>query len=124
MEKFGEKLREYRKRAPFMSQEKLANKVEREKMTISLIEQGKNDPPIGELLENIISALELSEHEAKELRYLSALSRGRIPEDVQEYFYENPSIYDAIRIAKKNNYNNQDWQKVICFMEQGVSYEA
>jgi len=81
-------------------------------MTICQFEQGKNAPPQGELLENIVTALNLDSNEEDTLRFLAAENRCTIPGDIEEYFFKNPSIYKAIRRAKKAEKKDSDWDKV------------
>lgn len=110
---FGEYLRKLRKGRQ-LSQEKLASDVNRKKMTISDIEQGKNYPPQGELLEMIIYAMRLSVSEAQDLRFLAAKERNQIPSDVLDYFFSDPSICDALRIAKEKKLSGEDILSLIC----------
>lgn len=94
------------------TQEQLGEAVGKKKMTISLIENGKNDPPQGEFLEKIISALSLKSAEECKLRDLAAFARGNIPSDILEYFKDNENIRTAIRRAKLQGKKNADWQKI------------
>lgn len=94
------------------TQEQLGDAVGKKKMTISLIENGKNDPPQSDFLENIISALSLNSIEEYKLRDLAALHRGSIPSDIVEYFSENDNIRTAIRRAKSQGKTNDDWQSI------------
>ncbi len=110
---FGLYLRSLRtSRKHSITQEELACAIGRSKMTISQFEQGKNAPPQGELLDNIITALSLDAAEERKLRFLSAEHRRTIPGDIEEYFFKNPSICEAIRIAQKIQMKNSDWDKV------------
>mgnify|MGYP001517275776 CR=1 FL=1 len=110
---FGSYLRMLRlSRSPGITQEALAKAVGRSKMTISQFEQEKNAPPQGALLDSFVSALSLSDEEEGMFRFLAAESRCAMPEDVQDYFFENPSIYDAIRAAKKSNVNDTVWHDI------------
>lgn len=110
---FGSYLRSIRlSRKPSITQESLANAVGRSKMTISQFEQGKNAPPQGALLDSFICALSLSDEEEGMFRFLAAESRSTIPEDVQQYFFDNPAIYDAIRAAMKNQVEEAAWKDI------------
>lgn len=97
---------------PSVTQEELAAEIKRGKMTISLIEQGKNAPPQGELLEQIIVALSLNDEEACKMRLLSAAERLSIPNDIAEYFFSNSEIYHAILNAMKTGKTNSDWNQI------------
>ena len=110
---FGAYLRMLRlSRTPAITQEALAKAVGRSKMTISQFEQEKNAPPQGVLLDSFIIALSLTDEEEGMFRFLAAESRCTMPEDVQEYFFENPAIYDAIRAAKKSGIAEATWNEI------------
>lgn len=110
---FGDYLRFLRQtRSPIMTQEVLAKAIGRGKMTISQFEQGKNLPPQGELLAQIVSALKLSPEEETKLIFLSAKSRKGMPFDIEEYFFSNPAIYIAIRTDMKSN-QKLDWNAIL-----------
>lgn len=110
---FGVYLRELRNsRIPHMTQEELALAIGRKKMTICQFEQGKNSPPQGELLEKIIVSMDLTETEANKLRFLASESRRTVPNDIEQYFFDNPSICDVIRIAKEKSFNNDFWSSL------------
>lgn len=105
---FGSYLKSIRKLK--MTQEELSRRVGRKKMTISLIENGKNGPPGGELLQKIIEALEpLQDTQKYKLLDLSASQRNELPEDMAAYFYASEELRDAIRRAMKSKKANPDW---------------
>ena len=108
---FGDYLRKLRQTKQ-ITQEQLAATVQRHKMTISQLENGKNDPPQGDLLESIIQALVITSEEANELRDLSALARDSIPIDILDYFKSNAGIRAAIRRAKSKDISNNDWENI------------
>lgn len=111
---FGQYLRQLREsRNPTISQEKLGEIVGKKKMTISLIENGKNEPPKGELLTKIADALGLDENERPLFFDYAALPRGAVPNDILKYFNEHPELRNAIRRAQKKQLTDADWQKMI-----------
>jgi transcriptional regulator with XRE-family HTH domain len=96
-----------------ITQEQVANYINRKKMTISLIENGKNEPPSGDLLKNMIDSLSLEdETEKNNLYLLASKSRGSLPFDIEEYFYSNKEIYNAIKRGMKKNKKNIDWENI------------
>lgn len=113
---FGNYLRNLREsKEPRITQEQLGELLEtkKNKMTISLIESGKNAPPEGEFLNNIIKALALTESEEIKLRDLSAIARGTVPSDILEYFNNNEGLRNAIRRAQNKGLTNNQWNKMI-----------
>ena len=107
---FGAYLRSLRKnQTPPMTQEQLAKAINRSKMTVSQFEKGKNAPPQGELLEKIISALSLTPEQENKLRFLVSETRKTIPDDIESYFFENPSICKAIRAAQASSADYSFW---------------
>lgn len=110
---FGEYLRQLRKsQVPMMTQGNLGKKVGRTAMLINLIENGRNDPPQGELLNSIINAMELRDEEATKLLDLAALSRGTIPADILTYFRSHENLRKTIRSAIKHSVSDEDWLDV------------
>ena len=108
---FGEYLRELRENRG-LSQGQLGEKVKRKAMTISLIENGKNNPPNNELLDEIINALKLNEEESNMLRNLSAIERNEIPYDINIYIQNHMDVFNAVRRGMKQNKKSTDWKNV------------
>ena len=110
---FGMYMRSLRQsRSPAVTQEALANAVGRSKMTISQFEQGKNAPPQGELLDRIVTALQLDSDEERRFRFLAAESRRTIPGDIKDYFFQHPAICDVIRAAQKAGADDATWLRL------------
>ena len=113
---FGDYLKSLRRsHTPPMTQETLAVAVGRSKMTISQFESGKNSPPQGKLLHMLADALDLSDDEKEKFVFLAAKSRKTVPEDIEAYFFDNPSICSVIRTAM-NSKESVDWQKIADFI--------
>lgn len=111
--RFGAYLRMLRQsQNPVMTQEQLAEAIGRGKMTISQFESGKNAPPAGELLTKIVDALVLTPEQTHELIFLSSEERRSIPSDIEDYFFEHPSICKAIRAGKAALVDDSFWEKI------------
>lgn len=95
-----------------LTQEQLGDAVGKKKMTISLIENGKNAPPQDEFLNKLIEVLTPTNEEDIKLRDLAAIARKSIPSDIVEYFIQNENLRKTIRIAMENGKNDDDWQKI------------
>lgn len=111
-ENFGSYFQSIRK-SKNITQEEIANFVKRVKMTISQIENNKNEPPNGEFLKKMIDSLSLSDEKQKrKLYFLAAKQRKTLPIDIEEYFFSNDEIYHAIIRAMEKNKKNQDWEAI------------
>lgn len=96
-----------------ITQEQVASYVNRKKMTISLIENNKNEPPSGELLKKMIDSLSLEDEKVISRLYLLASRQRRfLPVDIEEYFFANEEIYNAIVRGMKKNKKNIDWENI------------
>lgn len=111
-ENFGSYFQAIRK-SKNITQEEIADHVNRGKMTISLIESNKNDPPNGDLLKKMIASLSLNdEKQIRKLYLLASKPRKTLPIDIENYFFSNEEIYNAIIRAMKKNKKNQDWEEI------------
>lgn len=82
-------------------------------MTISLIENNKNEPPSGELLKKMIDSLSLDDQNLiSKLYLLASKQRKMLPSDIEDYFFSNEEIYNSIVRGMKNNKKNEDWGKI------------
>lgn len=110
---FGQYLRSVRQ-AKKISIRQLAKVVNKTPTYISDIEKGNNKPPERELLDRIITALQLEEFPdiRNRLYDLAAKERKDVPADIKEYLMENESILKIIRTAKESPNEKQIWAKV------------
>ena len=110
---FGQYLRSVRQ-AKKISIRQLAKAVSKTPTYISDIEKGNNKPPERELLDRIITALQLEEFPdiRNRLYDLAAKERKDVPADIKEYLMENESILKIIRTAKESPNEKQIWAKV------------
>lgn len=112
-ETFGQYLRSLRSSSRRMTQEELAQRIGRVKMTVSLYERDGAPPPQGEALDKIVEALALTDEEEARLRFLASAKRGSVPADVVEYFFDHPIVYDAIRAAQRRGAETGHWEYFI-----------
>ena len=78
---FGKFLREKRKEHE-KTQEYIAKLMGKKKMLISGMETGKNNPPQGKDLENMMCALGLDDNEKNEFRKKAAFARNTLPDEI------------------------------------------
>ena len=82
-------------------------------MTISLIENNKNEPPSGGLLKSMIDSLALDDKNIiSKLYLLASKQRKMLPSDIEDYFFANEEIYNSIVRGMKSNKKNEDWKKI------------
>ena len=118
MDTFAKKLKSVRlAHSPLLTQEVVAEKIGKTSMLISNYEKGKAEPPIGQQLEALIAAVEASEDDADELRFLAALRRNAMPDDISDYFFTSPAVYHCIRLAKSSGQTDEFWASVAASME-------
>lgn len=111
-ESFGKYFRAIRT-SQNLTQEKVAEIVGRKKMTISLIEQEKNNSPSGKLLTDMINSLSLTDEDIiNRLYLLASKSRGLVPDDIMDYFYSNEEIYGAIKRGMNQKQDNRKWKEI------------
>ena len=111
-ENFGKYFQSIRK-SKNITQSEVANYVNRKKMTISLIENNKNEPPNGDLLKNMIDSLSLDDqNQISKLYLLASRQRKMLPSDIEDYFFSNEEIYNSILRGMKSNKKNEDWEKI------------
>ena len=111
-ENFGNYFQSIR-RSKNITQSEVANYVNRKKMTISLIENNKNEPPSGELLKKMIDSLSLDDQNSiSKLYLLASKQRKMLPSDIEDYFFSNEERYNSIVRDMNNNKKNEDWEQI------------
>lgn len=74
----------------------------------------KNRRPVtDEILKKLVSALALSVHEQEVMYDLAAKSRNTVSADLPEYIMEKDIVRTALRVAKKNNIPDTEWEEFI-----------
>ena len=111
-ENFGSYFQSIRK-SKNITQEEIANSVNKVKMTISQIENNKNEPPNGKFLKELIDSLSLSDEKQKrKLYFLASKQRKTLPIDIEEYFFSNEEIYNTIIRAMQKDKKDRDWKEI------------
>lgn len=99
---FGKFLREKRKKYG-KTQEEIANHIGKNKMLISGMETGKNNPPKGEDLDKMIEVLGLDKLEIIEFRSKAAFERDTLPNEIIEMIKKDSRILEILyRINEKH----------------------
>lgn len=84
---------------------------------LSDIENNNRKAPEGEVLEKIINALNLTNEEKTYAYDLVSLEKGNIAQDIPNYIRTEECIARALRTARDNNANVEDWEKFIKEMQ-------
>lgn len=92
-----------------------ANMIDVSAVYVSSMEKGKRSAPTHPVLLKIANALLLNDEERLFMLDLAAKSKKSLSlaEDLLTYINDNEIVHKALRIAKKCNATDEDWQKFI-----------
>lgn len=110
--RFGQLLREKRKKYG-KTQEEIAVSINKNKMLISGMESGKNNPPIREDLKKVILTLGLDENEEKEFEIVAAMERNTLPDSIIDLIKKDARIIQLLYELKKNELTDEKYDKII-----------
>lgn len=108
---FGSFLREKRKEHA-KTQEYIAQAMGKQKMLVSGMETGKNNPPQGEDLEKMMEALGLNDNEKIEFRIKAAFQRDTLPDEILKIVKEDERILEILYEIKKTNLTDKKYKKI------------
>lgn len=109
---FGEFVKSKRK-AQFITQQQIANKLGVSAAYISDIEKGSRYPPTNnEQLPKLAEYLKLNENDLAQFYDLAGFSKNCVPPDLYEYIMSSEIVRRALRAAK-DKATPKDWQKFI-----------
>lgn len=116
---FGVMLKEMREQLG-LSQDELAEVLNKTAQYISNMEKGKNkSPPDDSDIQKLISRLELNPENSEKFRMLAYADRGMLPPELFNYVSECPPLIGAIRSAMKNNVSPEYWTGVLNSIVKG-----
>jgi transcriptional regulator with XRE-family HTH domain len=101
---FGKKVRQLRQRASIGLRE-LAALVQKSPGYLSDIENGKVRPPSEDVIVRIAEAL------GQDPRDLLLVAK-RVGQDVSSYMAEQPRAFDFLRMAKDQQFDDDDWDRI------------
>ena len=118
--RFGEYLKEKRLEKD-INLRKLAGMLEIAPAYLSDIEKGKRNSPNQEIMEKIVSVLELSDDDKNTMFDLAAQGReNTVAPDISQYVTDNEKVRVALRKAQSLNLSDLEWVKIIEKMGEGV----
>ena len=111
---FGSYVSEKRKKAG-LTLRGFAKQAKISPVYASYIEQGLRAAPARDILQRIVSVLELSGGEAERLYDLAAESKAEpdITQDLPEYIVQNEIVRVALRTAKNVSATDKEWEEFI-----------
>ena len=108
---FGRLLREKRKKYG-KTQEQIAAFMGKNKMLISGMETGKNNPPKGEDLIKMIEALGLKEKEILEFKNKAAFERSTLPDEIIKMIKEDERVIEILYQINDKGLTNEMFTKI------------
>ncbi len=116
---FGMMLREMREQVG-LSQDDLAEALNKTAQYISNMEKGKNkSPPDDSDLQKLIARLGLDSENSEKFRLLAYADRGMLPPEMFRYVSECPALIGVLRSAMKNNISPEYWTGVLNSIVKG-----
>lgn len=107
---FGQFIRSKRKQR-MLKLNTFAKQIGISNVYLSYIETDKRPAPSRPILQRISAELQLNPDEESYMYSLAELSRRRVdlPADVWGYVTSRPYVYETLRLAAKNNVNEDQW---------------
>lgn len=116
---FGMMLREMREQVG-LSQDDLAEALNKTAQYISNMEKGKNkSPPDDSDLQKLITRLGLDSENSERFRMLAYADRGMLPPELFRYVSECPPLIGVLRSAMQNNVSPEYWTGVLNSIVKG-----
>ena len=91
-------------------------------MLVSNVENGKNGPFSDNDLKKIVSFLELSKDEERQLYKEAAKARGKLPQEMQAYIIKKAtkSVLPARNTCKKQSLESESLSQIIQMVEEQI----
>lgn len=116
---FGIMLKEMREQVG-LSQDDLAEALNKTAQYISNMEKGKNkSPPDDSDLQKLIARLGLNAEDSERFRMLAYADRGMLPPELFNYVSKCPLLIGAIRSAMNKNISPEYWAGVLNSIVKG-----
>ena len=109
---FGTSLKEKRKKYN-KNQEEIATSINKNKMLISGMESGKNNPPMGKDLKKIMKELGLDDDEKKEFEILAAMERNTLPDKIISLIKKDKRVLELLYEISEKKLTNEKYKEII-----------
>ena len=100
-----------------VTQKQIADVIKKKPMLVSNVENGKNGPFSDSDLKKIVTFLELSKEEERQLYKEAAKARGKLP---QENIIKNDEAYYLLETLAKNELGRESLSQIIQMVEEQI----
>lgn len=87
---------------------------------MSNVENGKNGPFSDNDLKKIVSFLELSKDEERQLYKEAAKARGKLPQEMQAYIIKSDEAYYLLETLARNELGSESLSQIIQMVEEQI----
>ena len=103
-----------------ITQKQIADVIKKKPMLVSNVENGKNGPFSDNDLKTIVSFLELSKDEERQLYKEAAKARGKLPQEMQAYIIKNDEAYYLLETLARNELGSESLSQIIQMVEEQI----
>lgn len=103
-----------------ITQKQIADVIKKKPMLVSNVENGKNGPFSDNDLKRIVSFLELSKDEERQLYKEAAKARGKLPQEMQAYIIKNDEAYYLLETLARNELGSEFLSQIIQMVEEQI----
>lgn len=103
-----------------ITQKQIADVIKKKPMLVSNVENGKNGPFADNDLKTIVSFLELSKDEERQLYKEAAKARGKLPQEMQAYIIKNDEAYYLLETLARNELGSEPLSQIIQMVEEQI----
>ena len=103
-----------------ITQKQIADVIKKKPMLVSNVENGKNGPFSDNYLKKIVSFLELSKDEERQLYKEAAKARGKLPQEMQAYIIKNDEAYYLLETLARNELGSESLSQIIQMVEEQI----
>ena len=103
-----------------ITQKQIADVIKKKPMLVSNVENGKNGPFSDNDLKRIVSFLELSKDEERQLYKEAAKARGKLPQEMQAYIIKNDEAYYLLETLARNELGSEFLSQIIQMGEEQI----
>lgn len=103
-----------------ITQKQIADVIKKKPMLVSNVENGKMVRFRTNDLKKIVSFLELSKDEERQLYKEAAKARGKLPQEMQAYIIKNDEAYYLLETLARNEFGSESLSQIIQMVEEQI----